>query len=85
MTPSEACDEIAVLRATPAWALIDYPGGLMRDVWTDSRRPGFGYRSVFDARLARTLRHHGVTQFATRNVTDFRHFGFDRVFDPLKS
>jgi predicted nucleic acid-binding protein len=36
-----------------------------------------------DARLALTLRHHGVTEFATSNVKDFEGFGFNRVWNPL--
>ena len=38
---------------------------------------------MFDARLALTLRHHGVTEFATRNEAHFTHFGFTRVWNPL--
>lgn len=42
-------------------------------------------RRLFDARLALTLRHRGVHEFATRNVNDFSDFGFSRVWDPLTS
>ena len=38
---------------------------------------------VFDARLALTLRHHGVTEFATRNDSHFTGFGFTRLWNPL--
>jgi hypothetical protein len=38
---------------------------------------------VFDARLALTLRHHGVSEFATANIKDSAGFGFDRVWNPL--
>lgn len=37
------------------------------------------------ARLALTLRHHGVTEFVTANVKDFEGFGFTRVWNPLAS
>lgn len=37
-----------------------------------------------DTRLALTLLHHGVTEFATVNVQDFKGFGFSRVWNPLK-
>jgi hypothetical protein len=30
-----------------------------------------------------TLRHHGVTEFATRNETHFTGFGFNRLWNPL--
>ncbi len=38
---------------------------------------------VHDAVLAETLRAQGVTQFYTRNVTDFEGFGFFEVVNPL--
>jgi hypothetical protein len=34
--------------------------------------------------LAYSLRHHGVTEFATRNLDHFQDFGFSRVWDPLQ-
>jgi len=45
--------------------------------------PNIGRRIVFDARLALTLRHHGVTEFATRNDSHFTGFGFTRLWNPL--
>jgi uncharacterized protein len=35
------------------------------------------------AGIALTLRHHGVSEFATRNVKDFQSFGFAKVWDPI--
>jgi uncharacterized protein len=46
-------------------------------------QPNIGRRIVFDARLALTLRHHGVTEFAARNDSHFASFGCTRVFNPL--
>jgi hypothetical protein len=46
-------------------------------------KPAVGRRVVFDTRLALTLRHYGVTEFATRNESHFGGFGFDRVWNPL--
>jgi uncharacterized protein len=43
-----------------------------------------GFRHIIDARLGLTLRHHGVTDFATANVKDFEQFGFARVWNPIK-
>jgi toxin-antitoxin system PIN domain toxin len=80
---AEAADLIHTLRTNPAWRLVDYPGGLMDGVWRAAREPGFARRRVFDARLGLTLRHHGVTEFATANVKDFAGLGFQRVFSPL--
>ncbi|NJK91406.1 MAG: type II toxin-antitoxin system VapC family toxin [Blastochloris sp.] len=42
-----------------------------------------GFRHIIDARLAFTLRHHGVTHFATANTKHFESFGFERVWNPL--
>jgi hypothetical protein len=56
---------------------------MMDEVWRLASQPGIGRRVVFDARLAFTLRHHGVTEFATRNHSHFAGFGFSRVWNPL--
>jgi toxin-antitoxin system PIN domain toxin len=85
--PAEAPAAVArirQLRSNPNWALLDYPGGLMDEVWTLAAKPGTRYGRIFDLRLAVTLRHHGVTRFATRNVKDFAHLGLAEVFDPLR-
>ena len=71
------------LRRNPRWRLLDYPGGLMDDVWEAAGQPGVARRRVFDARLAIALRHHGVTDFATANGKDFAGFGFAKVWNPL--
>jgi uncharacterized protein len=87
--PLDAPDAAALVQAFrhhPAWRLIDYPGAsstVMDEVWRLAARPNIGRRVVFDARLALTLRHHGVTEFATRNDSHFASFGFTRVFNPL--
>jgi uncharacterized protein len=74
---------IQTLRTNPGWRLFDYPGGLMAQVWQASGAAGFARRRVFDARLAVTLRHYGVTHFATANTKDFASFGFTQVWNPL--
>jgi len=40
----------------------------------------FAFRRIIDLRLALTLRHHGVTEFATANEKDFQSVGFNRVW-----
>ena len=55
----------------------------MDDVSHRAGQPNMGRPVVFDARLALTLRHHGVTDFATRNEAHFAGFGFARVWNPL--
>lgn len=69
-------------RAHPRWALIEN-APIMSRVWEVAADRTIPRRRVFDARVAFTLRHHGVTELATRNVKDFEGFGFERVFDPL--
>lgn len=71
------------LRRNPHWRLLDYPGGLMDEIWEAAGQPGFARRRIFDARLAITLLSHGVTDFATANVKDFEGFGFAKVWNPL--
>ena len=52
--------------------------------WKLAARRDIAFRRSIDARLALTLRHHGVTEFATVNVKDFEDFGFTRVWDPIE-
>jgi len=84
--PAAATSLIGELRANPRWDTLDYPGpaaGIMDKLWKLSAGDSFGRRRVFDARLALTLCHHGVSEFATANEKDFRDCGFERVWNPL--
>ena len=86
LDPANAVAIIQTFRQHPTWRLIDLPGetsSVMDDVWRWAGQPNLGRRVVFDARLALTLRHYGVTEFATRNETHFAGFGFTRVWNPL--
>ncbi len=86
LDPAEAVVLIQTFRQHPAWVLIDYPGetsSVMDELWRLAAEPNIGRRIVFDARLALTLRHHGVTEFATRNAGHFTGFGFTRLWNPL--
>jgi predicted nucleic acid-binding protein len=56
---------------------------VMDQVWSLAGTRDFARRRIFDARLALTLRHAGMTQFATPNVKDFQCWGFERVWNPL--
>jgi predicted nucleic acid-binding protein len=56
---------------------------IMDEVWKIAARPSIARRRVFDLRLGLTLRHHGVTHFATANTKDFKGLGFERVWNPL--
>lgn len=83
--PLRAADAAAICMAwrnNPRWALIEN-APVMDKVWRIAQRPGISRRSVFDARIALTLRHHGVTDFATRNTADFEGFGFTSLINPI--
>lgn len=56
---------------------------VMDEVWVAAAQPRFSRRRIFDVRLALTLRHHGVTRFATANVKDFEGLGFKKIWNPL--
>ena len=86
LDPTDAVSIVQKFRQHPTWKLIDYPGNtssVMDEVWRQAGQPNIGRRVIFDSRLALTLRHHGVTEFATRNETHFADFGFARVWNPL--
>lgn len=85
LSAKDAAATIQQLRIHPHWNLIDYPGGLMEEVWRLAASGDFARRRIYDARLARTLRHHGVTEFATANIKDFEGFGFSKVWNPAGS
>jgi toxin-antitoxin system PIN domain toxin len=77
---------IQAYRAHPAWRIVGFPRddhALHEELWRHAATPAFAYRRIYDARLALSLRHHGVTEFATANVKDFQGFGFTRVWNPL--
>lgn len=87
--PCDAVTAVELLRPFrrhPRWRLVDYPGlSSVTDAWWRwAADPAATRRRVYDARLALTLRHHGVTRFATRNCADFEGFGFERVWNPLE-
>lgn len=59
------------------------------DLW-DSVSPHLSKESlrgigVFDAILAVTLQANGITRFYTRNVSEFKRFGFFEVIDPFSA
>jgi len=86
--PLSARDAVALimrLRSNPHWRIVDVvPGARIMDrVWKEAASAGFAYGRIFDSRLAATLKHHGVTEFATRNLCHFKRSGFTRIWDPL--
>lgn len=88
-SPKSAADATRVIqtyRAHPRWRIVGFSresAALHDELWRHTASPDFAYRRITDARLALTLRDHGVTEFATANVKDFAGFGFARVWNPL--
>jgi hypothetical protein len=83
MNGTEAAAVVQALRHHPVWRVVDYEPKIADSLWKLAAQHSFPYRRLYDARLALTLRHHGVTDFATRNVKDFQGFGFARIWDPI--
>jgi toxin-antitoxin system PIN domain toxin len=71
------------LRQNPTWEFGDYEPAVAEPLWKWARSTSSGFRQIIDARLAFTLRHHGVTHFATANKRHFSEFGFETVWNPL--
>lgn len=83
--PASAHEAVSIIhrfRTNPYWPVIDYPGSLMEEIWNHAGKSGSAYRSIFDARIAFTLLHHNVKEFATANVKDFKNFPFAKVWNP---
>ncbi len=83
LSAEAAVQKIENLRQNPAWLVLDYPGpGHMSAIW-QAAKISPSVRRIYDIRLARTLRHFGVTHFATANEKHFQDFGFSKVWNPL--
>ena len=87
LTADTAADVIRIFRSNSAWRIVDVPGErrMMDRLWRHAAEPSFARRRIFEARLALTLRYHGVSEFATRNTKDFQGFDFERVWDPTET
>jgi toxin-antitoxin system PIN domain toxin len=82
-TAEEAAAFCQTLRLNPAWEQADYEPDVAVPLWKWAAETTSGFRNIIDARLALTLRHHGVTHFATANERHFEGFEFARVWSPL--
>lgn len=83
LSAEEAVGVIQRFRQNPKWTLVEN-APVMDQVWKKVGEENFARRRLFDVRLGLTLRHHGVTHFATANVKDFDGLGFMRVWNPLE-
>ena len=79
---AEAAAVCVRYRSNPRWRLVEC-APVMSAVWQRAGSSGFARRRIIDARLALTLLHHGVTEFATSNTRHFDGFEFSRVWNPL--
>lgn len=82
LSAAEAVAACGTYRSNPSWRLVEN-APVMGEVWRHARARQFARRRIIDTRLALTLRHHGVREFATANAKDFKGFGFARVWNPL--
>ncbi|MDB6005601.1 MAG: hypothetical protein JWR15_2588 [Prosthecobacter sp.] len=82
-TAKEATAFCDALRTNPAWEFGDYEPEVSKSLWNWASKTTTGFRHIIDARLALTLRHQGVTHFATANVKHFMGFGFEKVWNPV--
>jgi uncharacterized protein len=80
---AESAAYCLALKQNPQWRCVDYDHAVSTKLWHWASTTKAGFRRIIDARLGLTLRHHGVTQFATANTKDFQEFGFQRVWNPL--
>ncbi|MEI7730630.1 MAG: TA system VapC family ribonuclease toxin [Verrucomicrobiota bacterium] len=86
LNPAAAAAVIQAYRRHPRWLLVGFATdsvALHQELWQLASQANFARRRIYDTRLALTLRHHGVTEFATANVKDFQAFGFKKVWNPL--
>lgn len=87
--PLDAPTAAAVItsyRKHPRWKTLGFPPRSrdLHDVlWKQAAARDFARRRIYDARTALSLIAFGVTDFATLNVKDFQHLGFQKVWNPL--
>lgn len=79
----EAVDICNRYRRHPRWQLVE-SAPVMDGLWKRAGTGDFPRRRIIDGRIALTLIHHGVNEFATHNEKDFLDFGFKRVWSPLQ-
>lgn len=88
LSASAAVDVCEAFRQHPFWQTLGFPpeSRPFHDAfWPRLRQADFARRRSFDWRLALSLLHQGVTEFATVNLKDFEDFGFGRVWNPVSS
>jgi toxin-antitoxin system PIN domain toxin len=82
-TAIQAASYCQKLRKNPYWRYVDYDPAVRPALWRWAAETESGFRHIIDVRIALTLMHHGVKEFATANTKDFENLGFERVWNPL--
>jgi uncharacterized protein len=82
LSPAQARDLVTSYWTIPNVMRVQN-ANVMDEVWALAGGAAFARRRIFDARLALTLQHIGVTHFATVNTKDFEGLGFEVVWNPL--
>ena len=83
LSAAEASSTVKWYRESTDWLQCSWEPDLMTDIYDIWSKDDFAARKCFDARLALTLKNHGVTEFYTRNTDDFKSLGFFKVINPL--
>ena len=83
LSASAAASRLAFFRERLGCLHCAYDPKFFGELLDCLQAPAFAAARTFDAVLAVTLKSHGVTTFYTRNVRDFRSFGWFSVIDPL--
>ena len=82
LNAKEAAHFCQSFKIHPTWQQVDYTREVAPTLWKWAGSENRAFRHIIDARLAFTLLHHGVTDFATANGKDFRSFPFRKVWNP---
>ena len=85
LSASEAADLVQWYRSRSGWSHCAWEPQMMQSLSSQWRRTEFAARNTFDLVLAVTLHRNGVTEFYTRNETDFSSLNLFRVVDPIGS
>ena len=83
LTAAKAHDFCHDLKSNRNWQIVDYTPDVGNNLWNWAAKTNAGFRKIIDARIALTLLHHGVKEFATANTKDFEEFGFTRIWNPV--
>lgn len=85
-TPASAAKASAAikrLRQNPHWALMDYPGGLMNELWAMAARVDCTPQKLKEFKWVLTFKHHRIAALATAQPENYAGLGIKRVFNPL--